>query len=65
MNHRLSILLLSLFINLLQPKHLLVEVADHEVEDNDVGEGSEEKIEAEKEILDISRRTLESLEGNI
>ena len=65
MIHSLSILVLSLSINLLQPRHLLVEFADHDDEDNEVEEGSEEQIESEEEILDISRRKLENLEGNI
>ena len=52
----LSIFILSLFINLLQPKHLLVEVANHENEENEDDEGFEEQIEDEAvdETLDIS-----------
>ena len=56
----LSILILSLFINLLQPKDLLVEVADHENEANGDDEGSEEQIE-DDETLEIS----ENLRGII
>ena len=59
----LSIFILSLFINLLKAKHLLVEVANHENEKNGDDEGSEEQIEAETvdKILDIS----ENLRGMI
>ena len=45
----LSILFLSLFINLFQPKHLLVEVADHESGENEDDEWSLEQQEPEIE----------------
>ena len=47
----LSILILYLFINILQPKHLMVEVSDHEDD-----EGLEEQLEDSDKI--------EKLEGN-
>ena len=45
----LLILVFSLFINLLHPKHLLVEVADHESGENEDDEWSLEQQEPEIE----------------